>query len=355
MYKILVINPGSTSTKIAVFEDEVSVFVKTIPHDAEILNSFLTVKEQTGYRKKLVLKALDDEGMDIRDIDIVMGIGGIVVKPKLAMGGYKVDESLYNALQNDDMTYRHASQYGGLIGKEIADEIGVKAYIYDCVTSADLTPIARITGMPDIERRSFCHVLNGRAIAIKYAEGQNKKLEDLNLIVAHMGGGCSVMVFSGGLIIESMGDDDGHFCPERSGSIPALQFIDVCLSGKYTRDELRRLVRGKGGMYALLGTSDCVEIEKRIADGDKRAEEVYEAQAYQLAKAISLNAVPLKGNVDAIILTGGIANSEMLTSKITDYIKFIAPVVVMPGEKEMEALALGGLRILRGEEKAAVM
>ena len=218
------------------------------------------------------------------------------------------------------------------------------------MTSGELPEVAQITGIPDIRRRSFCHVLNSRAMAIRYAREHGVRYESLRLIVAHLGGGISASVHVGGKIVDSMGDDDGQFSPERSGSVPSLELIRLCFSGDYTRSEMEKKVRGKGGMYAHLGTSDCREIEKRIADGDRHADLIFQAQAYQIAKAIGLLSIVLKGKCDAIILTGGLAHSQMLTDRITEYVGFIAPVCVMPGENEMEALAQGGLRLLTGEE-----
>ena len=230
----------------------------------------------------------------------------------------------------------------------------IPAYIYDAVTSGELTDVAKITGFVDIERRSFCHVLNSRAMALRYAREHGKHYEELNLIVAHLGGGISASVHRHGEIIDSVGDDDGQFSPERSGCVPSLGLIKLCYSGKYTYEEMRKKIRGRGGMYAHLGTSDCRVIEQMIRDGDRHADLIFQAQAYQIAKAIGLLSIVLKGDCDAIILTGGVANSKMLTERVEDYVKFIAPVCVMPGENEMEALALGGMRILQGEENARI-
>lgn len=230
------------------------------------------------------------------------------------------------------------------------DEFGVLAYIYDAVTSGELPEVAQITGIPDIRRRSFCHVLNSRAMAIRYAREHGVDYESLRLIVAHLGSGISASVHVGGQIVDSVGDDDGQFSPERSGSVPSLELIRLCFSGDYTRSDMEKKVQGRGGMYAHLGTSDCRVIERMIADGDKHADLIFQAQAYQIAKGIGLLFIVLKGQCDAIILTGGLAYSKMLTDRIVEYVGFIAPVCVMPGENEMEALALGGLRLFTVEE-----
>lgn len=194
-------------------------------------------------------------------------------------------------------------------------------------------------------------MLNSHAMALKYAKSIGRDYKDLNLIVAHLGGGVSISVHSKGKIVDSLGDDDGQFSPERAGSVPGLQLVELCYSGNYTRADMKKKVRGKGGMYAHLGTSDCRVIEKMIQDGDKHAELVFRAQAYQIAKGIGLLSVAQRGNTDAIILTGGVANSKMLTDMVKEYAGFIAPIEVLPGENEMEALAFGGLRLLRGEEQ----
>lgn len=351
MYKVLAINPGSTSTKIAVYEDEKPVLVKTVEHDAEILNSYKATADQVPYRKELIESVLKDNDVELNSIDIVMCRGGIVLYPQLNTGGYEVNDDLYEALSDDRVTSPHASQLGGLIGRQIADKIGVKAYIYDAVTAGTLPKVATITGLPDIERKNMCHVLNSRAMGIAYSKRCGVPFEELNLLVAHMGGGCTVSAYMGGKLVECIADDQGHFSPERSGVLPSLQFIDLCYSGKYTRDEIWKRIRGKGGIYAHLGTSDCRVVEKMIESGDKHAELIFEALAYQIAKSIGLISVAFKGKTDAIIITGGVAYSKHMTNIIKPYVDWIAPVVVMPGEFEMDALALGGLRILKGEEK----
>ena len=349
MYNILSVNPGSTSTKVALYEDEKQIFVENIEHSRDELSVFKIIPDQLEYRKKLVLDILASKGSKLEQLSAVVGRGGLI--PNLKTGGYIVTSKMEEALKSDSIS-PHAANLGGLIAKAIAEPLNIPAYIYDGVTSGELSEIAKITGIPGIVRQSMCHALNSRAMARKYAQSQGKKYESMNFIVAHLGGGISVSAHKEGHIIDSVADDDGQFSPERSGSIPLMDAIELCFSGKYTKAEMKEMVRGKGGMYAYLGTSDCRVIEKRIEDGDRLAALVFEAQAYQIAKGIGLLSVTLYGEIDGIILTGGVAFSKLLTSKIESYVNFIAPVIIMPGENEMESLANAGLRLLRGEEIA---
>src|SRR5665648_125905 len=332
MYYILSVNPGSTSTKVALYEDEKKLFTENIEHTREELDGFEKIPDQLEYRKALVIKTVMDKGYKLEDLSAIVGRGGLV--PNLETGGYLVNEKMEEVLKSDYIS-AHASNLGGLIAKVIADPLKIPAYIYDAVTSGELSELAKITGMPDVTRQSRCHALNSRAMARKCAEMQGKKYEEMNFIVSHLGGGISASAHRNGHIIDSVADDDGQFSPERSGSVPLLDVIDLCYSGKHTKEEMKQLVRGKGGMYAHLGTSDCRVIEQRIKDGDQRAKLVFEAQAYQIAKGIGLLSITLLGEVDNIILTGGVANSNLLTSMIEKYVKFIAPVVVLPGEIEL--------------------
>ena len=349
-FQQLIVNPGSTSTKLALYDGEERVVQENIEHSAEELQGYARIPDQQPFRMGVIRDFMSRNDINGKDLSAVMGRGGLVFG--LKTGGYLVEEDLCRALSDDRYSQPHASNLGGLLAKALGDEFGVPAYIYDAVTSGELPEVAQITGIPDIRRRSFCHVLNSRAMAIRYAREQGVSYESLRLIVAHLGGGISASVHVGGQIVDSMGDDDGQFSPERSGSVPSLELIRLCFSGDYTREEMEKKVRGRGGMYAHLGTSDCRVIEKRIAEGDARADLIFQAQAYQIAKAIGLLSIVLKGRCDAIILTGGLAYSQMLTDRVREYVGFIAPVRVMPGENEMEALAQGGLRLLSGEETA---
>ena len=349
-YKQLIINPGSTSTKLALYEDKEKVVQENVEHDAAQMQQFDSIADQIPFRMGIIRDFMARNSIQEKDLSAVMGRGGLVFG--LKTGGYEVNDDLCEALVNDRLSQPHASNLGGLLARELARPLGIPAYIYDAVTGGELTEVAKITGIRDIERRSFCHVLNSRAMAIRYAQENGLDYGKLNLIVAHLGGGISASVHAQGRIIDSIGDDDGQFSPERSGSVPSLELIRLCFSGDYTKADMVKKVRGKGGLFAHLGTSDCRVIEKMIKDGDQHADLVFQAQAYQIAKGIGLLSIVLKGKCDAIILTGGVARSQMLTDRIKEYVSFIAPVAVLPGENEMEALALGGLRLLSGEETA---
>lgn len=349
-YKQLIINPGSTSTKLAYYVNRKKIVQENINHDAAQLQRFERVPEQVPFRMAVIRDFMVRNNIDGGELSAVMGRGGLVFG--LKTGGYLVNDDLCKALVSDELSQPHASNLGGLLAKAVAEPLGIPAYIYDAVTSGELTDVAGITGIPDIHRRSFCHVLNSRAMAIQYANEHGRRYDELDLIVAHLGGGISASVHAHGKIIDSLGDDDGQFSPERSGSVPGLELVQLCYSGQYSKAEMMKKVRGKGGMYAHLGTSDCRAIEKMIQEGDKHADLIFQAQAYQIAKGIGLLSIVLKGTCDAIILTGGLAYSKLLTDRVAEYVKFIAPVCVMPGENEMEALAMGGLRILSGQEKA---
>ena len=349
-YKQLIINPGSTSTKLALYEDKEKVVQENVEHDAAQMQQFDSIADQIPFRMGIIRDFMSRNSIQEKDLSAVMGRGGLVFG--LKTGGYEVNDDLCEALVNDRLSQPHASNLGGLLARELARPLGIPAYIYDAVTGGELTEVAKITGIRDIERRSFCHVLNSRAMAIRYAQENGLDYNKLNLIVAHLGGGISASVHAQGRIIDSIGDDDGQFSPERSGSVPSLELIRLCFSGDYTKADMVKKVRGKGGLFAHLGTSDCRVIEKMIKDGDQHADLVFQAQAYQIAKGIGLLSIVLKGKCDAIILTGGVARSQMLTDRIKEYVSFIAPVAVLPGENEMEALALGGLRLLSGEETA---
>ncbi len=344
----LIINPGSTSTKIAVFEDENVALSTNITHAASDIEACGSLYGQLDMRTNAIRSFLHQNGFELSSFDSVMCRGGMVWG--IEMGGYRVNDELASALQDEEYTSPHASALGGLIGKTLADEAGISAYIYDAVTGAKLPDVAKVTGFPEIVRKSCCHVLNSHAVSLKYAKDCGKKYEDLHLIVAHLGGGISFCAIENGTIIDSIGDDDGAFSPERSGFTQILPIIKMCYSGKYTYAEMQKKIRGKGGLVAYLGTSDARDIEKMIASGDKKAELLYKAQAYQISKGIGELTVALKGKCDAIILTGGIAYSKMLTDMVIEQAGFLAPIVIYPGESEMEALAAGGMRMLKGEE-----
>ena len=348
-FDILVLNPGSTSTKAAVYRDERPLMTRSLLHTNQDLAPYPALNDQLDYRVGMVRSWLALEGYDLSGLSAVVGRGGII--PNIVSGGYLVDEALTDCLRNHTV-FDHASNLGGLMAREFALPLNIPAYIYDAVTSDELLPEARVTGFKEVTRTSFCHVLNARATGHKYAQAMGRRYEEMNLVVAHLGGGISVSAHCHGRIIDSVSDDAGPFSPDRGGSLNMLYVLDMCYSGKYTKAEMLKKMRGEGGMSALLGTHDCQEVERRIAAGDEWAALVYQAQALQIAKGVGTMLSCFKELIDAVILTGGLANSKMLTGMVIEYLHNLCRVVVLPGENEMEALALGGLRLLQGEEQA---
>lgn len=351
-YKILVVNPGSTSTKIAVYEDDKALFTKNVEHDAAKIADFPNIPAQTAFRVEYIEKAIEEAGVKQEELDCVMCRGGLVMKPAITSGGYVVNDDLYTALADEELTSPHASLLGGMIGKLFSDKLGIPAYIYDAVTAGELPEVATYTGYVDIKRKSTAHVLNGRAMGIKYANLEGKNFEDMNIIAVHMGGGCSVAAYKKGVLVDSVGDDELHISAERAGGAPILSFTKLCFSGKYDANEMKKLTRGNGGWKAHLGTSDGREVEKRAAEGDAKAQMMMNVLSYTLAKSAGSMAGIFGEKVDAIILTGGLAYSKPITEELTRLLSPIAKVCVLPGENEMEALAAGGVRIMNGEEKA---
>ncbi len=350
-YNILAINPGSTSTKIALYQDEQLIFFEQAEHSDEDFAGLSDILGQLDFRLEVIRSILNKHQISLQSLSAVVGRGGLL--PPVNAGGYLVNEKLKNVILSGNLS-PHASNLGALLADSIAEPLGVPAYIYDSVSSHEFKEIAMITGIPEFLRHSQCHVLNSKAMGRKVAEKYGKRYEDLNLIVAHLGGGISIGIHEKGRIVDAIGDDAGPFSPERTGSLPLLYIVDLCYSGQYTRREMVRKIRGMGGIKAHLGTHDCRLVEKMISEGNDRAKLIYEAEAYQIAKGIAEMAPVLNGEIDYIILTGGMAFSEMMTGMITERVKFIAPVEVMPGEVEMEALAFGALRILRGEELPSI-
>ncbi len=349
-YKILAINPGSTSTKIAWFEDEEKVFEKTISHSARVLEKFKSIWDQYSFRKEEVVRTLEEAGFDLAELDAVVGRGGLI-RP-IPSGVYVVDEQM---IQDARIGYQgpHASNLGCVIAYSIAWEHDIPAYIVDPPAVDDMEPLARISGQAKIPRTSLFHALNIFATARQFARDQNKKFEDLNLIVAHLGGGITVAALHGGRAINvNNGIEEGPFTPERSGSLPVLKIIDMAFSGKYTREQMRKMIVGKGGLVSYFGTNSALEVENMVKAGSERYRLVFEAMAYQVAEEIGARSTNLKGRVDGIIITGGLAHSEMFTGWIKERVEHIAPVYIYPGASEMEALAHGALRVLRGEEPA---
>ncbi|MDR0206889.1 MAG: butyrate kinase [Bacteroidales bacterium] len=352
MNRILAINPGSTSTKIAIFDGKEQLFVKNIKHSTEELSDFKKITDQSDFRRKVIFKELEDNNILLDSIQIVIGRGGLI-KP-IPSGIYKVNELLKEHLYNG-YKGEHASNLGGLIADSIAHSIGLPAsYIADPVVVDELQPVARITGHPLFERVSIFHALNQKAVARGYAQEIGKEYETLNLIVAHMGGGISVGAHEKGRVIDvnQALDGEGPFSPERSGTLPTGQLVNLCFSGKYTKDEVKKILVGKGGYVGYFGSNDAYQVEKNAQAGDEKSILIQNAMAYQVAKAIGEAAVVLKGKVDAILLTGGIAYGKPVVDEITRYIDWISPVKVFPGEDEMRALAFNAYLILNGETEA---
>ena len=346
---ILVINPGSTSTKIAIFNQEgKEIFKETISHSTEELSQFKSLLEQGPVRKKIILDTLAKKNIDTYSIKAVIGRGGIL-KP-LEAGTYTVSDKLLEDLKNSPI--EHASNLGGIIACEIAEEIDVPAYIADPVSVDEFTDIARVSGLKGIERKSLLHALNIRANAFRYAKEQGKKLEELNIIVAHLGGGISIAPLEKGKIVDvNNANDGGPFSPERTGTLPNKALIHLCYSGKYSEKELIKFITHQGGLVSHLGTNDVREVVKKIERGDNYAQLIFEAMCYQIAKEIGAMATVLKGKVEAVILTGGIAHNEILVNKIKERAGWIAPVVAYPGEEEMKALAQAVIRVINRVEK----
>lgn len=345
--KILAINPGSTSTKVAIYEDRKEVAVLTLRHSSEELAKYPTIIDQFPFRRAIIVDAVEKAGYKITELDAVIGRGGLI-KP-IPSGAYEVNEHMIDDIRNRPAGH-HASNLGALLARDIADEAGVRAFIADPVVVDEYQDVARISGLPELPRRSIFHALNQKAIARSYAESQGKEYEQMNLIVAHLGGGISVGAHQQGRVIDVNNalDGEGPFSPERAGTLPAGQFAELCFSGRYTLDQVKKLLCGAGGIVAHLGTNDMREVDKRVECGDEKAKLVLDAMSYTVGKAIGSMAAVLKGKIDAIILTGGIAHDTLVCDYIREMVSFIAEVVVMPGENELEALAENAFRVLEG-------
>jgi butyrate kinase len=352
--RILAINPGSTSTKIAVYQGSKSIFLKNIKHSSEDLQPFKGVVDQFSFRKEIILKELKDADIRIDLITAIVGRGGLV-KP-IESGVYEVNQAMITDLYESKLG-EHASNLGGLIAHDIAQTLkGARAFIADPVVVDEMEDVARYTGHPEFVRHSIFHALNQKAIARKYAKSVDKPYNELNLIVAHLGGGISVGAHRKGRVIDVNNalDGEGPFSPERVGTLPCGQLAALCFSGKYTHEEVKKMIVGEGGFVSYLGTNDAYEVEMRVKNGDKESKKIHDAVAYQIAKEVgSLNAV-LKGKVDAILFTGGMAYDKGLIDYIKEMIGFIAPVIVYPGEDEMEALAMNGYMVLKGEVEPSI-
>ncbi len=347
--KILAINPGSTSTKISVSHNDKSVFLKTIRHSAEDLEKFDKITDQFEFRKDVIMKELVDADICINKLDAVVGRGGLI-RP-VEGGIYEVNQRMKEDLEKGVMG-EHASNLGGLIALFIANSLPkARAFIANPVVVDELQDVARISGHPDFERVSIFHALNQKAIARQFAKSRDTKYEDLNLIVAHLGGGISVGAHYRGKVVDVNNglDGDGPFSPERSGTLPVGQLVRMCFSGKYTYNDMKHTITGKGGLMAYFGTNSSYEVEMLAKDGNAKAKLVQDAMSYQIGKAIGEMATVLYGEVHGILITGGVANNDGLIAYIRNMVGFIAPVFVYPGEDEMSALTMNGLMVLKGE------
>ena len=349
--KTLVINPGSTSTKVGVFEDETLLFEETLRHPTEEIAKYASVIDQKDFRKEIILDFLKEKNCDPKSLDVIVGRGGLL-KP-IPGGTYTVSDALLADLVKG-VQGQHASNLGGILAREIGDKLGVPSYIVDPVVVDELTDKARLSGMPELPRRSIFHALNQKAVARRYAKEHGARYEDLNLIVIHMGGGVSVGAHNHGKVVDvnNILDGEGCFSPERSGTVPVGDLVKMCFSGKYTQQEIYKKICGNGGFNAYLHTNDARVVEKMVKEGNAEAKLVQDAFYYQIAKDAGAMAAVLCGKVDQIILTGGIAYDPYTLEVLQKYLGFIAPITVYPGEDELLALCQGALRVVTGEEKA---
>ena len=347
---LLIINPGSTSTKIGVFQDEKELFQETLRHSSDEIAKYETIFDQMDFRKDIIVNILKEKNFDLNSLSAVVGRGGLL-KP-MASGTYTVNKKMLEDLKIG-VQGQHASNLGGMLANKIAEELNIPSFIVDPVVVDELDNVARVSGVPELPRLSKFHALNQKAVAKRYAKENNVKYEDLNLIVVHMGGGVSVGAHKDGRVIDVNNalDGEGPFSPERAGTVPVGQLIKMCYSGEFTEKEIYTKIVGKGGYVAYLNTNDARDVLKLMEAGDKNAELYFNAFIYQVSKSIGEMSAVLKGKVDRIILTGGIAYSEKVAEEIRKRIGWISEITVYPGEDELLALAQGALRVLNGEEE----
>lgn len=351
--RLLVINPGSTSTKIAIFDNEKPVFEETLRHDNDEISKYNKVMDQYEFRKNVILDTLRQHEINLTKLSAVVGRGGLL-RP-ISGGTYRIDEEMLQDLREAKFG-EHASNLGAMIAYEIANQLNIPSYIVDPVVVDEMQAFSRITGMPELTRKSIFHALNQKAVARRIAKEMGLSYEKANFVVCHMGGGITVGAHSQGKVIDVNNglDGEGPFSPERTGTLPAGELVSLCFSGQYTETEIRKKIVGHGGLVAYLGTNSALEVEKRIENGDEKAAFIFDTMAYQIAKEIGAYCTALKGKIDAIILTGGLAYGKAFVAKIISYIEWIAPIKVHPGENELQALAEGGLRVLRNEENEKI-
>lgn len=347
---ILAINPGSTSTKLGLYQDLDEVFTENISHDTEELKEFDKITDQIDLRLSYILDFLKKKEIDLKDLTGIVGRGGLL--KSIPGGTYRVNEDMIVDLKKG-VQGEHASNLGGLLARSIADKVDLPAYIVDPVVVDELQPEARLSGLPEIERASIFHALNQKAVARKYAAANDKAYDEVSVIVAHMGGGISVGLHRSGDVVDVNDalSGEGPFSPNRSGGLPSFDFLELCYSDEYSLKDIKKKLIGKGGVTAYLGTNDMRKVEEMIEDNDKKAELVFDAMAYQTAKEIGSLAPVNNGKIDAIILTGGIAYSDYFVKKVSDSVGFIAPVICFPGEEELKSLAAGAYRVLTDKEE----
>lgn len=351
--KSLIINPGSTSTKIGVFEDETLLFEKTLRHSTEEISQFSSIVDQKDFRKEIITSCLAENDCDIKSLNMIVGRGGML-KP-IPGGTYEVTDRLLEDLKIG-IQGQHASNLGGILAREIADSIGVPAYIVDPVVVDELCDEARLSGVPELPRTSVFHALNQKAVARRYAAECEKPYASLNLIVVHMGGGVSVGAHKDGRIIDVFNalDGDGAFSPERAGGVPVGALIKMCFSGQYSQQEVYKKIVGNGGFNAYMGTNDMRQVEDLVNAGDPKATAICNAFIFQVAKDVGSMACVLKGKVDQIVVTGGIAYDKNVMKGLKEACEWIAPMTVYPGEDELLALVQGGLRAINKIEEAKI-
>lgn len=352
-FKLLIINPGSTSTKIGVYENEKEILEETLRHSSEEIAKFETIYDQFEFRKEVILNILKEKNFDIKTLNAVVGRGGML-KP-MAGGTYTVNEQMIEDLKVG-VQGQHASNLGGILSNQIGKELGIPAFIVDPVVVDELESVARLSGVPELPRKSKFHALNQKAVAKRYGKESGKGYENINLIVTHLGGGVSVGAHKNGKVVDVNNalDGEGAFSPERAGSVPVGDLIKLCYSGKYSEKEIYSKIVGHGGFVAYLNTNDARDVLKLMNDGDKEAEIIYNAFIYQVSKNIGEMATVLEGKVDAIIVTGGIAYSEKVIADIKNRVGWISEMIIYPGEDELLALAQGTIRVLSGEEEAKI-
>jgi len=350
VYEILIINPGSTSTKVAKFENEELIIQKTLSHPDSVLKRYKTIIDQFPYRQKAIESFLADEKISVSELQAIVGRGGLF--RAIEGGTYEINENMKTDAR-EGKHGQHSSNLGCLLASAIAEKSNIPAFVVDPVSVDEFEPLARYSGHVLLERKCLSHALNLHMVARWTAKKRNISLQKSSFVIAHLGGGISIAPLKSGKIIDvNDASSAGPFSPDRTGTLPLQGFIDLCFSGKYSKKETKKMVMGEGGLKSYFGITDVLEVEKRIKNGDSKAKEIIEAMAYQIAKEIGAMVTVLNGKVDSIILTGGLAKYDRLVNWINERVKFIAPIEKIPGEFEMEALAMGALRVLRKEEQA---